>query len=294
MPCFVLPCNVLPCLACWPIRRSASQSVMVVVRARKVRWDCWQELVPPCELLVVLQDLPLASLAPNLHANPDGRPRSVECLLLDALQDPVMDVVGVRRGPQAIVRTHEEQVREKLLRRGVQGLLFQSLFDALGQLLEVADVDVLSHLWCVELTTRSHQVLRRLRRMQGLAGPSRAFKCWLPLSRSGYEGRLYVICVVCVVGVPRMLCRVCCVVCVCVLCCVAHVSLCAINTMSATAISAPGAISVISTMSDTNTRGRHLRLQLAITCRANDKEHLHRAGAGHLSKATCPYTDTEI
>ena len=57
---------------------------------------------------------------------------------------------------------------------------------------------------------------------QDLAG---AFKCWLPLSRSGYEGRLYVV----------------------------HVSLCAINTMSAIAISAPGAISVINTMSDTNT-----------------------------------------
>ena len=86
------------------------------------------------EALVVIQELPDPLLRLVLDTNADGRPGPVEGVLQERGQDPFVDVLHIRRGPQAVVHVHKDQVWVNLLGLQVHDVVGQGLLDSLGQL----------------------------------------------------------------------------------------------------------------------------------------------------------------
>ena len=128
--------------------------VLMILRAR-FRWlqakepytqppetpyDRWHQLVALGEPLVVFQELPNAFLGRVSYTNTDGRPRAVVAILYEALQDPPMDVDGIRSCSEPIVEPSQDQVRIELFWLGQHILIGQDLLNSLGQLLALSRV----------------------------------------------------------------------------------------------------------------------------------------------------------
>ena len=108
---------------------------------RMVCQDRRQELVALSEPLIVRQELPNAFLGLILDTDSDSRPGPIEGFILQALQDPLVDVAYIGSCSQSVQGRDQDPVGVELLSMMlIQGLFVQGLFHFLRKFHELTMV----------------------------------------------------------------------------------------------------------------------------------------------------------
>lgn len=96
--------------------------------------DVWEEAVPVGEPFVVLEELLAALRGSELHEDPRLRPARVETLFYEGLEDPVMNMLYIRRRTVPVQRGHKDLTRIYLFWILELPIHLEGLFNSLSQL----------------------------------------------------------------------------------------------------------------------------------------------------------------